>query len=256
MAVIDFFEKGTGQPLVLIHGFCETARMWTEFADQLSADFRVMCPNLPGISGSPISGDHITLEEVAVILEEWMDENHIQNPIVIGHSLGGYITLALLELMGSKLKAIGLFHSTVFADDEAKKDIRNRAIVFLQKHGVDKYVTSFIPLLFSEGRREEFSMEIARAIEDAKSSSLDGLLAYTKAMRDRKDRLDVLKRFSGPKLLIAGAEDGAVPIEASRAQQDAYTHYIELSDAGHMGMVEKKEETINLLREFALSCLS
>jgi len=256
MAVIDFFEKGKGQPLILIHGFCETARMWTDFAERLSGEFRVVCPNLPGIAGSPISGDQISLEEVAVILEGWLEDNQIQDPIVIGHSLGGYVTLALLELMGSNIKAVGLFHSTAFADDAAKKDMRNRALIFLRKHGVEKYVTSFVPLLFSDSKREEFASEIEQAIEEGKNSSLDGLLAYTAAMRDRKDRLDVLRRFAGPKLLIAGVEDGAVTIEASRAQQDAFSHYIELEDAGHMGMVEKKEETLNLIREFALSCVS
>lgn len=256
MSAIEFFEKGTGQPVVLIHGFCETARMWTDFADKLSADFRVICPNLPGIAGSPIVGDQITLEEVAVLLEEWLEENRIENPIVIGHSLGGYVTLALLELMASRLRAVGLFHSTAFADDQAKKDMRDRTIVFLRKNGVDKFVTSFVPPLFPENRREELSKEIEQAIEDAKSSTLDGLIAFAGAMRDRKDRLEVLKDYSGSKLLIAGTEDGAVKIEASRAQKNAFTHYFELEGVGHMGMVEKKEETLSLVREFALSCLS
>ena len=100
MSRIHFFEKGEGQPLVLIHGFCETSRMWTDFAEKLAKDFRVICPDLPGIGDSPISGEQISLEEVAVMLEEWMDTNEIHQPIVIGHSLGGYVTLALLELIG------------------------------------------------------------------------------------------------------------------------------------------------------------
>jgi pimeloyl-ACP methyl ester carboxylesterase len=255
MSDIHFFEKGTGQPLVLIHGFCETARMWTDFADRLSDEFRVICPDLPGIGDSPISGDQISLEEVAVILEEWMETNNIQNPIVIGHSLGGYVTLALLELMGSRLKAVGLFHSSAFADAADKKDTRNRAIVFLKKNGVDKFVTSFVPPLFPEDRREELGQEIDQAIEDAKRSTLDGLVAFTGAMRDRKDRLEVLKNYSGPKLLIAGTEDGAVKLEASRAQKHAFSHYYELEGVGHMGMIEQKEETLRIVREFALSSL-
>ena len=225
--------------------------MWADFVAGLSHDFRVLCPDLPGIGDTPILSDRISLEEVAVILEEWLDDNQVKNPIVIGHSLGGYVSLALLELMGTKIKAVGLFHSTAFADDAAKKEIRNRAIIFLRKHGVDKYVTSFIPLLFPEKRREELCLEIEKTIEDAKRSSLNGLMAFTGAMRDRPDRLAVLKDFSGPKLLIAGTEDGAVKIESSRAQQDAFTHYIELEDVGHMGMVEKKAETLEIIREFA-----
>lgn len=253
--MIHFFEKGSGQPLVLIHGFCESGKMWNYFAEKLSAHFRVICPDLPGFGDSPIFGDQITLEEVAVQLEEWMEENQIQDPIVIGHSLGGYVALALLELMGSRLKAIGLFHSTAFPDDEEKKGMRNRTIVFLQKNGVEKFVTSFVPPLFPENRREELASEIQAAIEDAKRSSLDGLIAFAGAMRDRKDRVEILRNFAGPKLLIAGTEDGAVKIEASRAQQDAFSHYIELQGVGHMGMVEEREKTVEVVREFCLRSL-
>jgi pimeloyl-ACP methyl ester carboxylesterase len=253
--MIHFFEKGTGQPLVLLHGFCESGNMWNYFAEGLSAHFRVICPDLPGFGDSPISGNQITLEEVAVQLEEWMEENQIHEPIIIGHSLGGYVTVALLELMGNRLKAVGLFHSTAFPDDEEKKGMRDRTIVFLQKNGVEKFVTSFVPPLFPENRREELASEIESAIEDAKRSSLDGLVAYAGAMRDRKDRLEVLRNFSGPKLLIAGTEDGAVKIEASRSQKDAFSQYVELQGVGHMGMVEEREKTLELVREFCLSVL-
>lgn len=251
--MIHFFEKGSGQPLVLIHGFCESGKMWNYFAEKLSAHFRVICPDLPGFGDSPIFGNQITLEEVAVQFEEWLEENQIQDPIVIGHSLGGYVALALLELMGSRLKAIGLFHSTAFPDDEEKKGMRNRTIVFLQKNGVEKFVTSFVPPLFPENRREELASEIQAAIEDAKRSSLDGLIAFAGAMRDRKDRVEILRNYAGPKLLIAGTEDGAVKIEASRAQQDAFSHYIELQGVGHMGMVEEREKTVEVVREFCFS---
>jgi pimeloyl-ACP methyl ester carboxylesterase len=224
--------------------------MWHYFAEKLSERFRVICPDLPGFGDSPISGDRITLEEVAVQLEEWMEESRIADPIIIGHSLGGYVALALLELMGNRIKAIGLFHSTAFPDDEEKKGMRDRTIVFLKKNGVEKFVTSFVPPLFPEKRREELSAQIESAIEDAKRSSLDGLIAYAGAMRDRKDRLDILRNFTGPKLLIAGTEDSAVKIEASRAQQDAFSHYVELPGVGHMGMVEEREKVLELVREF------
>lgn len=248
--MIHFFEKGQGQPVILIHGFCEISEMWRSFAEELSSDFRVICPDLPGFGKSPIASDQITLEEVAVQLEEWMAENQVSNPIVIGHSLGGYIALALLELMGSKLKAIGLFHSTAFPDDQEKKEMRDRTVIFLMKNGVDKFVTTFVPQLFPEAKRDELQIQIDLAIEQAKESTLDGLIAFTRAMRDRKDRLEVLRHFSGPKLLIAGTLDGAVKIEASRAQKDAFNDYFELEETGHMGMVERRNETLKIVRDF------
>lgn len=254
MSAIHFFEQGEGQPLVLIHGYCETGRMWQDFADILSQDFRVICPDLPGCGDSPISGEQISLEEVAVLLEEWMEENQLENPIVIGHSLGGYVSLALLELMGSRLKGIGLFHSTAYPDDLDKQGMRNRTIIFLKKHGVDTFVTSFVPPLFPENRRAELAGEIENAIQEAKRCSVEGLIAFAGAMRDRKDRLEVLRAYTGPKLMIAGTEDGAVKIQASREQKSAFTEYVELEGVGHMGMIEAKDHTLNLVRDFVKSC--
>ena len=253
--MIHFFEKGSGQPLVLLHGFCESGQMWSYFSEALSDQFRVICPDLPGFGNSPISSNKISLEEVAVQLEEWLEENQIHQPIVIGHSLGGYVALALLELMGNQIKAIGLFHSTSFPDDQDKKEMRDRTILFLKKNGVEKFVTSFVPPLFPENRREELASEISLAIKDAKRSSLDGLIAYAGAMRDRKDRFEVVKNFIGPKLFIAGTEDGAVKIEASRAQQNGFSHYVELQGVGHMGMLEEREKTLKVVREFCLNLL-
>ena len=254
--MLHFFEKGQGPVLLFLHGFCESGEMWRHLADSLAPQYRVICPDLPGFGNSPLTQPIQSIEEVAEQLEEWMDAHQIKDPIVLGHSLGGYVALALLERMGDRINAIGLLHSTAFGDDEEKKEMRNRMLVFLKKHGAAKFVTSFVPQLFPEHRREELADAMAQAVEDGKRSSLEGLLAYTVAMRDRKDRLAVLEQFVGPKLLLAGTLDGAVKIDASRAQQGAYTHYIELEGVGHLGMVEEKEKTLEVLQNFVAEVLS
>ena len=248
--MLHFFEKGQGHPLLFLHGFCESGEMWHYFADSLSTQYRVICPDLPGFGNSPLTHPIHSLEEVAEQLEGWMQAVQIQNPIVLGHSLGGYLALALLERMGDRIKAVGLLHSTAFEDDLEKKEMRNRTLTFLKKHGAVKFVTSFVPQLFPEHRRIELADAMSQAIEDGKRSSLEGLLAYTVAMRDRKDRMEVLHQFAGPKLLLAGTLDGSVKIESSRAQQGAYTHYIELDGVGHLGMVEEKEKSLAVVQNF------
>jgi pimeloyl-ACP methyl ester carboxylesterase len=254
--MLHFFEKGQGPALLFLHGFCESGEMWRHLADSLSTQYRVLCPDLPGFGSTPITQPITCLEDVAEQLENWMDAHQINDPIVLGHSLGGYVALALLERMEDRIKAIGLLHSTAFGDDEEKKEMRNRTLTFLKKHGAAKFVTSFVPQLFPQHRREELAEAMTQAVEDGKRSSLEGLLAYTVAMRDRKDRLAVLEQFVGPKLLLAGTLDGAVKIDASRAQHGAYTHYIELEGVGHLGMVEEKEKTLAVLQNFVGEVLS
>lgn len=253
--MLHFFEKGQGHPLLFLHGFCESGEMWRYFAESLSTQYRVICPDLPGFGDSVLTRPIQSLDEVAEQLESWLQELQIQNPIVLGHSLGGYVALALLERMGDRIRAIGLLHSTAFEDDLEKKEMRNRILTFLKKHGAVKFVTSFVPQLFPEHRRIELAEAMEQAIEDGKRSSLEGLLAYTVAMRDRKDRMEVLHQFAGPKLLLAGTLDASVKIESSRAQQGAYTHYTELEGVGHLGMVEEKEKTLAVVESFVKEVL-
>ena len=254
--MLHFFEKGQGPALLFLHGFCESGEMWRHLADSLSTQYRVLCPDLPGFGASPITHPITCLEDVAEQLEGWIDAHQIKNPIVLGHSLGGYVALALLERMGDRIQAIGLLHSTAYADDLEKKEMRNRVLTFLKKHGAAKFVSSFVPQLFPEHRREELADAMAHAIEDGQRSSLEGLLAYTVAMRDRQDRIATLQQFAGSKLLLAGTLDGSVKIESSRAQQGTFTHYTELEGVGHLGMVEEKEKTLAVVQDFVREVLS
>ncbi|MFN3802574.1 alpha/beta fold hydrolase [Belliella pelovolcani] len=248
--MISFTKQGKGNPLILLHGFCESKEMWQDISRDLAHEHRVYCLDLPGFGDSLGKSLPQNIEEVAVILQEWMEEQSIHSPIIIGHSLGGYVTLALSELMGSELRGIGLFHSTAFADDKAKQHTRNKTISFVKKHGVDKFIASFVPPLFAELHKSENQEAIDLLIEIGKKTPKETVLNYIKAMRDRKDRFEVWKTFQGPKLLIAGELDQAVKIDSSRAHQDFTTAYHELADVGHMGMFEAKEKCLEILKAF------
>ncbi|WP_291789104.1 alpha/beta hydrolase [Cecembia sp.] len=248
--MLKFTQEGAGPALVFIHGFCESKSMWRDFIGDFSKDHTVYCLDLPGFGESPLSGNHISLEETAVLIQEWMEVEGLVQPIVIGHSLGGYVTMALAELMGIGLKGIGLFHSTAFPDDEEKKHTRNKTISFIKKHGLDKFMDSFVPPLFAEEQRLAQASRIEELIREGKKSSKNGVLAFLEAMRDRKDRMEVWKNFPGPKLMIAGEFDVAVKIEASRLHQPFATHYHELEGVGHMGMFEQREKALLAVKDF------
>lgn len=241
---------GQGPNLLFIHGFCESLEMWEHWVPTFAQSHTVYTIDLPGFGKSPLDFHPVSLESVAIILQEWMETQQIVNPILIGHSLGGYITLALTELMGSDIQAIGLFHSTAFADSPEKKHTRNKTYQFIQKFGVGKFIDSFVPPLFSEENRQLMQREIDQLIDAGKLSSKEGVLSYIHAMRDRRDRLEIYQTYSNPKLMIAGNYDQAVPIEQSRKHRPFTTSYHELSQAGHMGMFEASQESMKIVGQF------
>lgn len=84
-------ELGSGDPLVLIHGFMDSHRTWRRVAPVLARRYRVLMPDLPGhgLSGRPKVS--YTLEWYAETLSKWMGAMGLDHAHVCGHSLGGGI---------------------------------------------------------------------------------------------------------------------------------------------------------------------
>ena len=122
MNQINHSEKGKGHPLVLIHGFCETNRIWDRFAENLSASYRILLPDLPGFGGSPLAAKPFSIADIGLQLLHWMDDLQLENPVVIGHSLGGYVTMAMASEHPGRLPGFGLFHSSAQRNDHIQRN--------------------------------------------------------------------------------------------------------------------------------------
>lgn len=244
-------------PLVLIHGFCETHELWQNFQRKLSGSIRVICPDLPGFGQSHLPNSHISIPAIAEAIYQWLNSMHINKCCVIGHSMGGYITLALAKKHPELLHSIGLFHSTAYEDSQGKKENRTKTIEFVETHGVKKFTESFVPALFSEESKAKLKNIVNKTEAMASKTNKESLIAYTKAMRDRESCIDVLTNFHEPILFIAGEKDMAIPPEHSRAQavlSDRIQFHL-LKDTGHMGMLEKEDDAVNIVRDFCTADL-
>ncbi|NVK84069.1 MAG: alpha/beta fold hydrolase, partial [Cytophagia bacterium] len=140
MPEINFKTQGDGFPVILIHGFCEHLEMWNYIIEQLSEDYKVIAVDLPGFGKSPLLSSPISLEIVAQTLVDWLKNQGIDQAVFLGHSLGGYVSLALAEMFPELIKGFGLIHSTAFADTEEGKVNRDRVVQFIQKHGHEKWI--------------------------------------------------------------------------------------------------------------------
>jgi pimeloyl-ACP methyl ester carboxylesterase len=252
MPKIYYKESGSGFPLILVHGFCETNYIWERFRETLSDEFHVICPDLPGFGQSLLSDIPFQLVDIADQLNEWLLSSGIRRCVVIGHSLGGYITLELVGKHRNLIAGFGLFNSSAFADPQEKKENRNKLIRFIKKEGVRPFITTFVPSLFYPPTAQNFEKEIDYIKKLGNTTSAETVMAYAEAMRDRKDNLDMLKQNSGMALLISGAEDQNVPVQAAREMakllKTENAHI--LPKTAHMSMFEKEAETIDIIRKF------
>lgn len=244
--------KGQGEPVILIHGFAEDGSIWDVMMTELSKDYRVIVPDLAGSGRSAGNMENISMGTMAEHINLILKKENIESCFMIGHSMGGYITLAFADKYPKKLKGLGLFHSTAFADSDDKKAARNKNIEFIKKHGSARFVEQAIPGLFSDRTKEQHPVFIEELINRYSNFSAISLVAYTEAMRDRPDTTEVLKKFTKPVLLIVGEYDTAIPIEQSlKLCKIADFTYIYIgAHSGHMGMLEEPEFCLKAIRDF------
>ncbi|MCP4521747.1 MAG: alpha/beta hydrolase [Cytophagales bacterium] len=242
--MLSYEDLGRGDVVVLLHGFCEDKSLWKDFEEDLSEDYRVINIDLPGFGESPLLEEEVSMAWYADVLNDLLEELAIQKVTIIGHSLGGYIGLAFAEKFPKKLKGLGLIHSNVFADTEERIHIRNKTLIFLEKRGIKRFISSFVPPLFPIKTRKEMQGKIQEVIQMGNEVSTHTAMTVTCAMRDRPSYEKVLKKLVVPVLYVVGKEDTSVPYETSLAQIDIPQKAIiyTLEGVGHMGMLEKPEE--------------
>ena len=244
---------GTGKPVILIHGFGEEATVWNHQVEFLKDKYQLIIPDLPG-SGQSEMIDDMSMEGMAEVIHSIIKEENITSCPVIGHSMGGYITLALVEKYPESVSAFGLFHSSAFADSEEKKATRRKGIEFIQQYGAFEFLKTATPNLFSPLTKDEQPELIDKQVAGLDNFLPASLVSYYEAMMKRPDRTDILRKATVPVLFIMGKYDAAVPVEDGLKQchlpGKSYIHILHKS--GHMGMLEEPDKSNLVLDKFLL----
>jgi pimeloyl-ACP methyl ester carboxylesterase len=245
---------GIGKPVVLLHGFGEDGTIWQNQINFLKNHFQLIIPDLPGSGHSAVISNQLAIgiEAYAEIVRTILLEEKLNNCVIIGHSMGGYIALSLAEKYPQLLKAFGLFHSSAFADSEEKKATRLKAIEFIKNNGAYEFLKTSIPGLFLNPDGYKPCIDL---VEKAKQFTPEALIQYYQAMIARPDRTSVLKNFVGPILFIIGEHDKAILFEQSMQQcyLPAQSHIHILRNSAHMGMWEEAEKVNIAVLEFLQS---
>ena len=249
---VFYRDLGVGAPVLLLHGFAEDGTVWDEVAETLSGMCRVLIPDIPGSGRSYLPADVVSMESLAAVLKALLDAEGIDRCVLIGHSMGGYIALAFAESFPERVMALGLFHSTAYADSEEKKAGRRKSIGFIREHGAAPYIRQSTPNLFAADTREERPELVEKMIRRYSAFPAESLMAYLEAMLNRPARLSVLERFPRPVLFIIGEQDQIIPMEQSlkQAHIPQIAQVSLLPDAGHMGMLEAPDAGSAIIREF------
>lgn len=253
-SVLSYRVAGEGNAVVLLHGFAEDGEVWrNQFG--LFPHHRLVIPDLPGSGASELM-ENTSMESLARSVVAVLDAEDISQCILIGHSMGGYVTLAFADHHHERLKGFGLFHSTSYADGEEKKETRRKGIEFIRRYGSEEYLKTSTANLFAPETRTGRKELIDEHLDRIRNFSGEALVSYSEAMIARPDRSHLLSMTDLPVFFVIGRHDAAVPFDVSMAQSHlprlSYIHILEHS--GHMGMLEEPEESNKALQSFIELC--
>ncbi len=251
--LVRYRASGKGAAVVLLHGFLENLTMWDDITVTLVKRNRVIAIDLLGHGKSSNLGYIHTMEAQAEMVMAVLKHLNLRKYILIGHSMGGYVSLACAALYPNSIKGFCLMNSTAVADNKEKQTNRDRAIsVVKQNHKL--FIKMSIPNLFSEQNRVIYKKEIDNLINDALKLSVRGVVASLEGMKIRKNRSDLLKKSNFKKLMIIGEQDPVLDAESLRNQtKNTDVKVVEFPD-GHMSHIENKNKLTKTLQEFIKSC--
>ncbi|MGG4143941.1 alpha/beta hydrolase [Paenibacillus algorifonticola] len=245
-------EAGHPSPvLVLLHGYCGSSAYWEEVAPMLAQQSRLIIPDLRGHGLSSAAADlEATMELYADDLYAILEALRIDKVCLIGHSLGGYITLAFAERYADQLAAFGLVHSTALADSEAAKDNRDNTINLIKQGQLEQVIDGMSQKLFAPDNLDRLPSKVARVKAIGYQTGGTGAIAAASGMKARPDRTSILREAKLPVLLLAGEGDQIVPPERTLLFEGPSITQVLLSDAGHMSMLEQPEACAEAISSF------
>lgn len=238
--------------LVLLHGYLESMLVWEDFIPLLYKKVRVVTLDLPGHGISMVAGECHTMEFLADVVAEAMRVLGVERFTVVGHSMGGYVALALAERHAERLEGLVLLSSTPNPDTELKRENRRREIA-LVKSGKKELLARVAPAAgFAASNRARMKDYIEDLTEQVHVTEDEGIVALLNGMIERKDQNEMLRQSALRQLFILGRKDEYITEEVANAMVGNHpqAEVVWLDESGHMGFLEEPERTAAALLDF------
>jgi pimeloyl-ACP methyl ester carboxylesterase len=249
-----YVQTGNGETIVLVHGYLESSEIWSQFAGRLSKNFRVILIDLPGHGLSDIDDQSNSMESMASLIKKLIDDLGIEKIFLTGHSLGGYVALAFLELFPERLSGYCLFHSQPFADTPETIEKRQREIKIVEAGKKDIMYPENIARMFGEENLEKFPEAVERSRVIASRISAEGIISVLKGMIARPHRVGFMEEGWVPCLWILGSGDRYIPCEEilKKVCLPLNAMVVVLENSGHMGFVEEEDRAVDVITRFVM----
>jgi 3-oxoadipate enol-lactonase len=251
---VDLFfeETGQGTPLVLVHGFPLDHTTWQPLLPYLSGCARVIMPDLRGFGKSPVTNGTYTMRLLAEDILRLLDRLKLEKAVITGHSMGGYVALAFAHAYPQRLAGLGLVASQAEADAPERRHSRLNIAEEVEHKGV-RVVADGMPVKLT--LNPTLATQLHELIHA--TATAEGVAGCMRGMAERPDATEWLGEIAAPSVVIAGAQDGIIPVQKSHDMETLLgrSWLVVIEEAGHMPMMEAPERVADALRQLVKSSI-
>ena len=262
---LHYLTAGHGAPLILIHGYAETSRMWKPIIPALAERFTVVAPDLPGIGDSSIPADGLDMTTAATRIHALLASLGLQNAEVVGHDIGLMVAYAYAAKFPAEVKKLVLMDAFLPGVDGWKDIYDNPGIWHFRFHGpTPEALVQGRERIYFEHFWNDFPADKVYSIPEADRQ------AYTKAYA-RPGRMQAAyfvsfqkaagdfaafarTKLSMPILAIGGEKANGEALGRQAKLIGSDVTVVVLKNAGHWLMEEQPQETSEALLKFETSC--
>lgn len=249
---LAYTDVGTGPPIVLIHGYPFNRSLWTEQTESLNSKYRVVAPDLRGFGESDSSEGTATMARMAEDVAALMDALAIEQAVIGGLSMGGYVALAFARMFPARVKALVLADTRAQADTEEGKQTRHQQAEKALSEGMAGIADAMLPKLLTPDTVSKRPELVKRVRDMMLKTKPGGAAAALLGMAERDDQTEFISSIRVPALILVGREDAITPVADSEKMQSQIegSRLVVIENAGHVSNLEQTEQFNDALLGF------
>ncbi len=250
---LNVTERGTGRPLLLVHGFPLDHTMWQGQIDALADRCRVIAPDLRGFGHSDVTEGTVTMEQFADDLAALLETMQVRQPLTFcGLSMGGYIGWQFWARHRQRLARLIACDTRAVADSAEAAAGRVKTAEKVLAEGAPVVADAMLPKLFAPQNLEKQAAYVAATRDVMRRMQPAGIAAALRGMAERPDVTTWLPRIDVPTLVICGQHDAIATPDEMRQIAAAIPggEYAQIAAAGHMAPLENPAAVNDKIGQF------
>lgn len=252
---IDYRDEGAGVPVIFIHAFPLNQSMWDDQFSRLRDRFRAISLDLRGFGNSDAPNGAYSIDEMAADVRGLMSALEIDRAVLVGLSMGGYISLAFFRNHPEAVRGLVLADTRAGADTQEARERRLSSAMKAEREGSRAIGEDMIPLLLGRTTLETRPSVVGKVRAMIEGNSPQGIAGAQRAMAGRRDSINMLSVIDVPALIIVGSEDTLTPVAEAELMWGSIraARLRTIDSAGHLSNLEQPEEFNAALIDFIAS---